>query len=89
VQDVKKVSSYITKYITKDLCTSTEGKHRYFRSNNIPEVTTSEFQIDFENVTEFLELVSEQFNSTIGYQKKVIGEYLTATYTFLEDKEGF
>ena len=87
VQDVKKVSSYITKYITKELCTSTEGKHRYFRSNNIPEVTTSEYQIDFENPTEFINFVAEQFDCSIGYQKKVSGEYLTATYTFLQDKE--
>lgn len=87
VQDVRKVSTYITKYITKELCASTSGKHRYFRSNNIPDVETSEYQIDFENVDDFLSFVSEQFDMEIGYQKKVDGEYLSTTYTFLKDKE--
>ncbi len=41
VEDTKRVSSYITKYITKDLCTHTKGKKRYWCTKNLklPEET--------------------------------------------------
>ncbi len=41
VEDTKRVSSYITKYITKDLCTHTKGKKRYWctKNLNLPEET--------------------------------------------------
>lgn len=35
VKDTKKVSSYLCKYITKDLCVHTVGKRRYFASKNL------------------------------------------------------
>lgn len=37
VDDYQKVSSYITKYITKDIVSASKGKKRYYRSQNIPE----------------------------------------------------
>lgn len=42
VKDTDKVSGYITKYITKDLCKLTKGKKRYWASRNVnlPEIET-------------------------------------------------
>lgn len=46
VTDVHKVAGYIGKYITKDLCSATHGKQRYFVSQNMPEPEVSTFLID-------------------------------------------
>lgn len=35
VEDTKRVSSYISKYVTKDLCAATPGKKRYWASRNL------------------------------------------------------
>ncbi len=35
IKDTKRVSTYITKYITKDLCLNTEGKKRYWATRNL------------------------------------------------------
>lgn len=41
VQDTRKASSYLCKYITKDLCKSTMNKRRYLSSKNLllPQIT--------------------------------------------------
>lgn len=87
VNDVRRVSSYIVKYITKELCELTQGKHRYFRSNNIPEVAESEFQIPFDEVDNFIELICEQLDLQIGYSKEIKGEYLNCKYIFFDDRK--
>ena len=46
VTDTYKVSNYITKYITKDLCAVTPGKQRYFVSETIPKPKTFTALID-------------------------------------------
>lgn len=46
VTDTNAVSKYIGKYITKDLCEATKGKHRYFVSANMDKPETSTFFID-------------------------------------------
>ena len=42
VKDTKRVSSYLVKYITKDLCSHTTGKRRYIQSKNLklPVITS-------------------------------------------------
>lgn len=48
VSDTKRVSTYITKYITKELNINTKGKHRYLVSTNIskPNVTEEFYTTD-------------------------------------------
>jgi len=41
IEDTKKVSAYITKYITKDLVEHTKGQHRYLFSKNLDTPTVS------------------------------------------------
>lgn len=57
VTDVFKVSKYIGKYITKELCEITKGKQRYFVSQNMPNPEESVFFID-ENIEDFKEFLS-------------------------------
>lgn len=57
VTDVFKVSKYIGKYITKELCEITKGKQRYFVSQNMPDPEESVFFID-ENIEDFKEFLS-------------------------------
>lgn len=52
VKDVYRVSKYIGKYITKELCELTRGKQRYFVSQNIPDPKEALFLID-ENMEDF------------------------------------
>lgn len=81
------VSSYVLKYITKDLCERSLGQRRYFRSNNLqePKVSTflssevfdSEYVHDLNNLDTVL--------SSIGYEdvtriKKVSSEFCSVTY---------
>lgn len=42
VTDIKRVSSYVCKYITKDMCNLIKGKQRYFVSQNLPKAEVIE-----------------------------------------------
>lgn len=81
VQDVQKVSSYITKYITKELCIRGKGKKRYFSSKNIPP--SKETYILSDNANDDLQILVDSFGFDIAYKKKVEGEYQTVEYIFL------
>lgn len=93
VTDTYKVSSYITKYITKDLCAVTPGKHRYFVSKTIPKPKTFTALIDPDEVDSFIQEVADSYGADLEYQKDVSG-YLDVNYKYFkkcqkerEDKE--
>ena len=67
IEDTKKVSSYITKYITKDLIETTKGKHRYIYSKNLdlPIITNT-----FETDNDLTEQLLTQHNNNFEYEKK-------------------
>ena len=82
INDSKKVSSYITKYITKELNTSLKGKHRYLISENVHNPTITENYIDKENFNSIkMELLSQA-----SYFKEVKSEKtdLITTYIHLD-----
>lgn len=59
VKETAKVSSYICKYITKDLIDSI-GKHRrFYPSNNLDLPFESEFLWDFDSIESFMADISE------------------------------
>lgn len=64
VGDVNKVSGYICKYITKELCEHTKGKQRYFVSQNMPEPEVSTFFI-LEPTTEETNEAFDNFTSVM------------------------
>ena len=50
VRDTKRVSTYITKYITKDLIEHTQGQHRYIKSRNLEKASDMTYQVDVEEL---------------------------------------
>lgn len=93
VTDIYKVSNYITKYITKDLCAVTPGKQRYFVSKSIPKPKTFTALIDPDEVDSFIQEVADSYGADMEYQKDVSG-YLDINYKYFkkcqeerEDKE--
>lgn len=93
VTDTYKVSNYITKYITKDLCTVAPGKQRYFVSKSIPKPKTFTALIDPDEVDSFIREIADSCGADLEYQKDVSG-YLDVNYKYFkkcqekrEDKE--
>ena len=91
VRDKYKVASYITKYITKDLCASTFQKKRYYRSRNIPEPIEKGFIVENQDIDSFISEMEDSFGCDLVYEKEVNGEFQSVTYRFYqeerEDKE--
>lgn len=73
IDDVSKASSYLTKYITKEMCDVTGGKKRYWRSRNVqmPEV----IDLMIENPYSLI----EEYKEEITYQSEIEG-YIKVTY---------
>lgn len=46
ISDFRRASSYLCKYVTKDLCLHTKGKKRYWCSRNVERPVVSDFLID-------------------------------------------
>lgn len=59
VDDNTRVTMYLSKYITKDLCNSTFGKKRYWASRNIQDVEPVEQILSFESLQQFEKSISE------------------------------
>ncbi len=86
VRDKYKVASYITKYITKDLCESTFGKKRYYRSRNIPEPLEKGFIVEPKDFDSFMAEMVDSFGCGMVYQKEVNGLYQSVTYRFYQEE---
>lgn len=67
VTDTRKVSAYITKYITKELCTETDGRHRYLCSSNCSRPKVTEYEMTVDEYREALDGLSDH----IGYAKTI------------------
>ena len=87
VTDTYKVSNYITKYITKDLCAVTSGKQRYFVSKSIPKPKTFTALIDPSEVDSFVQEVADSYGADLEYQKDVSG-YLDVNYKYFKRCQG-
>ena len=55
VIDSNKVSAYITKYITKELCAVSKNKRRYWTSKNCDTAKISVYNLPYEDISEFLD----------------------------------
>lgn len=67
ITDTAKASSYITKYITKELCANTKGFRRFYPSNNLDLPTKSFYFILDKEKIEFL----KEHSKRIIYNKEV------------------
>lgn len=101
IQDTYKATNYITKYITKELCNATKGRHRYIASKNLHEpvelvlnlipsgidVYSPRLEHDFE---EWLKRQAEEIARNHGYDFKhetVINGFKRAIYQIYQFNE--
>lgn len=95
IEDTEKVSSYVLKYITKDLCERSLGQRRYYRSNNLqePKITTllssQVFEDGYIHDLDKLETILASFGcDELTRIKKVVSEYCSVTYINANQKKG-
>lgn len=67
IRDSSKASSYITKYITKDLSHILQNQHRYLASQNIDKPLERVFNIDYDELTR----IYSKYLSHITYMSDV------------------
>lgn len=70
------VSSYVTKYITKDMCDATKGRHRYWVSNNCNRAKCKEMVLE---KWEIMKLRQELYEKCT-FKKVVQNEFLDVEY---------
>lgn len=83
VTDTKRVSSYITKYITKDLCELSKNKRRFYRSRNLKEPLEYEYVVEGDTDV-FIQKIVDSLGLELTYEKEVSGDYNTVTYKYYE-----
>ena len=66
VKNNQRVSSYITKYITKDLCVTTKGKKRYWCSYNLNKPYIEYLQLDSIDKQVLIDSLQGQIKYTKG-----------------------
>ena len=54
VTDSGRVASYMTKYITKDLCSYSKGKKKYWSSRNLLKPNITDYHITDEEIKDFM-----------------------------------
>lgn len=79
VRSSDRVSSYITKYISKSLCDVTKGKKRYYFSRNIPKV--KETTLLSENKDFDIDVIVSSLGVDLEYSKEVTG-YIDVEYKY-------
>lgn len=67
IRDPSIASSYITKYVTKDLCRVLPNQHRYLASQNVDKPIERVFNIAYEDLTR----IYRKYLGQIAYMSKV------------------
>lgn len=80
VTDMEKVSKYISKYITKDLCAVTVNKKRFWASRNLSEAPVIDYCLEAEEKRSFQLMIAD----SIKYMKTVKSVYCRTDYIELE-----
>lgn len=90
VTDIYKVSKYVGKYITKELCEMTKGKQRYFVSQNMPNPQEFVFFFDEnqEDVLEFVSVLSDSMGYDVVHvsERKHDSAFVGVDYFELQDR---
>ena len=85
VIDSNKVSSYITKYITKELCAVSKNKRRYWTSKNCDTAKISVYNLPYEDISEILDKNSQSIRHASSITIESAG--LIINYIEMEKKE--
>ena len=62
IKDNQRVSAYITKYITKELCASTTGKKRYWASRNLDKAVIEEYVLKKSEIDDMIDSLTENID---------------------------
>lgn len=76
VRDTRRVSSYISKYITKDLCRDTKGKKRYWCSANCQRANVEDYLVEGAEMEEYRQKLME----SMSYKTAVDTAYYRVEY---------
>lgn len=76
IDDYRKASAYLCKYITKELCSVTEGKKRYWASRNVNRPIVEERLIDGE----YLNLALLECMQDDAFVKSIESEFVNVIY---------
>lgn len=76
VQSTQRVSSYISKYITKDLCRATKGKHRFWASKTCQRASVEDYLVDGEELVKYRQTLMEN----MSYKSAVDTAYFRVEY---------
>lgn len=83
VIDSARASSYITKYITKDLCSVTKFKKRYWSSRNCDRPKVRTYCLPYEEIGKFL----DDNIHLLQYTKEVVIDSCGLAITYIEMKK--
>lgn len=83
VIDSARASSYITKYITKDLCSVTKFKKRYWVSRNCDRPNIRTYCLPYEEIGKFL----DDNIHLLQYTKEVVIDSCGLAVTYIEMKK--
>ncbi len=75
IRDLGRSCSYLSKYITKDLCVVTKGKRRYWSSRNVKLPVVEELHLEISEVERI-----RMFMKGSTYVKSVQSPYTDVTY---------
>lgn len=84
VTSTEKVSKYISKYITKEVCLSTKGKRRYWCSKNVERAEFCDSVFTFEEKEQFIAFLAEHITRI----KKVGSHEFNNGITYIELEKG-
>lgn len=84
IEDTKRVSKYILKYITKDAHALQKGAHRYYVSQNLELPEEKVFLIPENEQSEFLKELIDSLGLEITWDKTKQNDYTSVRYIELE-----
>lgn len=87
VKDIDRVSKYVGKYITKNICDLTPGKQRYFVSQNLPLPRVSTYFSDEQSMEESISDILREMDKDIAHvshTRATHENYTNVTYLELE-----
>lgn len=83
VVDTQRVSTYITKYITKELCAVSFGKKRYWHSNNLNKPVVNTYTMSRNEIEDMI----SSFSDRIIFTKQVDCLYYDLKTTYYQISE--
>lgn len=83
VEDTHKISNYVTKYITKDLCIELLGRQKYFVSQNLPKPKEEFLLLSYEEQNQYI----KENGLQCIYMNTLASEFLTVQYMEMRKAE--